>query len=76
MLRRENYSDADFSLLHLNIRSLPHNLVNLTDCLSCLKLKFSVIGISETWLNDPSQSVDIYGSNFFTSISKIELEVG
>ena len=27
MLRRENYSDTDFSLLHLNIRSLPHNLV-------------------------------------------------
>ena len=67
MLRRENYSDANFS---------SHNLVNLTDYLSCLKLKFSVIGISETWLNDPSQSVDIYGSNFFTSISKIELEVG
>ena len=45
MLRRENYSDADFSFLRLNIRSLPHNLVKLTDHLSCLNIKFSVIGI-------------------------------
>ena len=65
MLRRENYSDADFSFLHLNIRSLPHNLVKLTDYLSCLNIKFSVIGISETWLNDSFHSVDISGFKFF-----------
>ena len=64
MLRCENYSDADFSFLHLNIRSLPHNLVKLTDYLSCLNIKFSVIGISETWLNDSSHSVDISGFKF------------
>ena len=38
MLRCENYSDADFSFLQLNIRSLPHNLVKLTDYLSCLNV--------------------------------------
>ena len=64
MLRCENYSDADFSFLQLNIRSLPHNLVKLTDYLSCLNIKFSVIGISETWLNDSSHSVDISGFKF------------
>ena len=64
MLRRENFSDADFSFLHLNIRSLPHNLVKLTDYLSCLNIKFSVIGISETWLNDSDHSVDINGFKF------------
>ena len=65
MLRRENYSDADFSFLHLNIRSLPHNLVKLTDYLSCLNIKFSVIGISETWPNDSFHSVDSSGFKFF-----------
>ena len=64
MLRSKNYSDADFSFLQLNIRSLPHNLVKLTDYLSCLNIKFSVIGISETWLNDSSHSVDISGFKF------------
>ena len=64
MLRCENYSDAGFSFLQLNIRSLPHNLVKLTDYLSCLNIKFSVIGISETWLNDSSHSVDISGFKF------------
>ena len=64
MLRCENYPDADFSFLQLNIRSLPHNLVKLTDYLSCLNIKFSVIGISEIWLNDPSHSVDISGFKF------------
>ena len=64
MLRCENYSDADFSFLQLNIRSLSHNLVKLTDYLSCLNIKLSVIGISETWLNDSSHSVDISGFKF------------
>ena len=64
MLRHENYSDADFSLLHLNIRSLPHTLVNLTDYISSLNIIFSVIGISETWLNDSSHSVDINSFKF------------
>ena len=33
MLKREQYSDADFSLLHLNIRSLQRNINNLTNLL-------------------------------------------
>ena len=74
MLRRENYSDADFSFLHLNIRSLPHNLVKLTDYLSCLNIKFSVIGISETWLNDSSHSVDISGIKFLLSFSNFFID--
>ena len=74
MLRRENYSDADFSFLHLNIRGLPHNLVKLTDCLSCLNIKFSVIGISETWLNDSSHSVDISGFKFLLSFSNFFID--
>ena len=64
MLLNENYSGADFSLLHLNIRSLSRNLNSLTDLLSCLDIKFSVIGISETWLSESPHSTDINGFKF------------
>ena len=64
MLRNESYCDEYFSLLHLNIRSLQCNLNNLSILVSCLDIKFSLIGVSETWLNDYSHSVDIDGFNF------------
>ena len=53
-----------FSLLHLNIRSLQCNASKLTDLFSNVNFKFSLIGISETWLNDSSPSVDIDGYSF------------
>ena len=37
------------------------NLNSLTDLLSCLDIKFSVIGISETWLSESPHSTDING---------------
>ena len=64
MLRNENYSAANFSLLHLNIRSLSHNLNSLTDLLSSLDIKFPFIGISETSLSESSHSTDIEGYKF------------
>ena len=76
MLRGENYSDADFSLLHFNICSLPHNLVKLTDYLSCLNIKFSVIGISETWLKDSSHLVDISGFKYLHKYRQNRTGVG
>ena len=51
MLSSEDSRICDsFSLLHLNNRSLQCNASKLTDLLSNLNLKFSLIGISETWL--------------------------
>ena len=65
MLSSEDSRICDsFSLLHLNIRSLHCNASKLTDLLSNVNLKFSLIGISETWLNDSSSSVDIDGYSF------------
>ena len=67
MLKCEKYSDVDFSLLHLNIRSLQHNNT-LTNLLSSLEINFSIINtctcISETWLSDSFPSVDIDGFRF------------
>ena len=59
-----NYFDQ-FSLFHLNIRSLERNLDKLTNLLSNLSMRFSVIGITETWLQHTSHLVDIHGYSFF-----------
>ena len=53
-----------FSLLHLNIRSLNRHYDNLINCLARTKNRFSVIGISETWLAHADHAVDIDGYNF------------
>ena len=47
------------SILHLNIRSIPRNLSYLQTYLNNLDIQFSVIGISETWLEP--YNVDCYG---------------
>ena len=52
------------SFLHLNIRSLSRNLCGLTSLLSNLDNHFSVVGITETWLQSSSHSVDIAGYSF------------
>ena len=53
-----------FSFLHLNIRSLHRSFDNLVNFLASITSKFSVIGISETWLADSDHTVDIGGYNF------------
>jgi len=51
--------------LRLNTRILSNNFNNLTDLLACLDIKFSMIGISDTWLiSECSHSTDIEGYKF------------
>ena len=66
MLHQKNISEVNncLSLLHLNIRSLHRNLDSLTTLLKNLELRFSFIGITETWLRDSSHHTDISGYNF------------
>ena len=49
----------NFSLFHINIRSLPKHHTELSCYLENLNVNFSVIGISETWLND--SNCELYG---------------
>ena len=51
-------------MLHLNIRSLTHNFSPLTDLLNASGIRFSVIGLTETWLKESSHMVDIDGFKF------------
>ncbi|XP_031571341.1 uncharacterized protein LOC116305543 [Actinia tenebrosa] len=60
-------NNSKFSLLHLNARSINQNLTKLTDFLTTLDLTFSLIGITETWLdkrNSSSDYINIEGYNF------------
>ena len=43
-------SCAEFSMIHLNARSLHTNFENISNFLSIIKNSFSVIAISETWI--------------------------
>ena len=44
----------------MKIRSLNRNFDNLVNFFTSIKSKFSVIGISETWLADSDHTVDSY----------------
>ncbi len=46
-----------FSTFHLNIRSLSRNYDNFIHYLSLLKHQFSIIALSETWLNENSREM-------------------
>ena len=55
-----------FSLCHINIRSQKANLRSFEMCLENLQFNFSVIGISETWLND--YNCDLYNINGYNFV--------
>ena len=57
IIKRNNLSENEFSLMHLNIRRLPKNIGKLCDFLSLTDNKFTIIGLSETWLH--SDNVDL-----------------
>lgn len=57
-----------FSLMHLNARSLLGNFDKFNVMLSNLKKSFSVIGVTETWLNDHTfDQVNIPGYKFVSN---------
>lgn len=63
-LQKSKFNSHCLSFLHLNIRSLSRNIDNLTNMMAKINIKFSVIGISETWLQETSHSVDMDGYKF------------
>lgn len=48
----QTYKDTNFSILHLNIRSILNKHDDLVAYLDSLVYKFSVIGLTETWLKN------------------------
>ena len=62
----QNSFSKNLSFLHLNIRIITEKIDSFSNFLERLKIKFPIIGISETWLDDSFHCVDIPGYNFFT----------
>jgi hypothetical protein len=61
-------NNNNFSLMHLNVRSLLGNFDKFKILLSNIKKPFSVIGITETWLNDQTYDlIDISGYKFVSN---------
>ena len=57
-----------FSLCHINIRSIKANLGDFDNYMRMLNLDFSIIGVTETWLNDINY--DLYGLDGYELIER------
>jgi hypothetical protein len=53
----ETMDDTGFSLLQLNCRSLIANFDKFKVLTRNLRKSFSIIGVSETWLNDETSDL-------------------
>jgi len=61
---KSSLSNANFSILHINARSLQYKINTLLGFLNNLKLSFSIIAVSETWANDSNEEfLNIPGYN-------------
>lgn len=66
----EYYSEKDlkiekrgFSLIHFNSRSLYSNFSKIKDLLNRYEDKFSVVAVSETWISEGKELLDMYTQN-------------
>ena len=64
----ETFLNSPFNLFHLNIRSSDRNFNLLLSLLATMKVKFSVIVLTETWLKDKSHASNIPGYVAYHSI--------
>ena len=65
-LNRHHIPNNAFSLLHLNIRSVPANFTSFLSYISNLNHNFSIIGLSETWLKQ--SNISAYGIDGYSHI--------
>ena len=63
-----NITSNSLSFIHCNIRSIPKNIGKFETYLEGLNHKFSLIGLSESWLSD--HSVDLYSLSGYKSVHK------
>ena len=60
--------DDRFSLIHSNLRSMPQNFSSFSSYIQCLEHKWSLIGITETWLT--KNNFDLYNLSGYSFLEK------
>ena len=66
--KQKRYCYDNLSLCHVNIRSLKQNFAGLERYLDLLNMKFTIIGVTETWLDE--YDCDLYGLNDYNLVEK------
>ena len=66
-LLKHNVSQNSFSIMHLNISSMLANFTSFLSYLENITYKFSVIGLTETWLKQ--SNVPLYGITGYNHIA-------
>ena len=64
--------DTKMSLFHMNIKSLPKHFDELQLYLDSIKFKFSIIGLTETWLDENKHG--LYELDNYISVNKFRKE--
>lgn len=63
-IKDRNINSSNFSILHINARSLNKNIENVSQLVNTINLKFTAIAITETWAHpDSVSSFNIRGYN-------------
>ena len=70
----QNKNNKDFSILHLNIRSLHKHFDDFKSFFLHLNFTFKVIWLSETWLHDVKHAASFNLSNFKLNLSNSKLQ--
>jgi len=55
LIVNKSLTDLNFSILHINAQSLHNKIGKLLDLMNNIKIKFTVIAVSETWSNDTNE---------------------
>ena len=65
---------SNFSLVHLNIRSITNKFDHFKELLDSLNTEFKIMGLSETWLNDNTNDAgfDLPTYNYVATLAQPE----
>ena len=67
-----NQQNKGLSFFHLNVKSLAKHFDELDLYINSLRLEFTFIALTETWLDDSKQ--DLYGMQNYTTVNRFITE--
>lgn len=61
--------------MHINARSINKNIEAIDQMLSSLRISFDIIEISETWISEPNDLIQMENYKLYAEDEKSEKEV-